>query len=100
MLLSTASTWFCTIAESVHPMPFCTGVTISCVNRANKKLLEDCGQCKHNFRVRLERNLFLCIGRDMLCVGTTSGQLTWLALGEDQAARSRRVEQLMALRGL
>ena len=24
-------------------------------------------------------------------------QLTWLALGEDQAARSRRVEQLMAL---
>ena len=27
-------------------------------------------------------------------------QLTWLALGEDHAARSRRVEQLMALRGL
>ena len=24
-------------------------------------------------------------------------QLTWLALGEDQAARSRRVEQLTAL---
>ena len=29
-----------------------------------------------------------------------SPQLTWLALGEDQAARSRRVEQLMALWGL
>jgi len=27
----------------------------------------------------------------------TDTQLTWLALGEDQAARSRRVEQLMAL---
>lgn len=27
----------------------------------------------------------------------SSGQLTWLALGEDQAARSRRVEQLTAL---
>jgi len=28
------------------------------------------------------------------------GQLTWLALDEDQVARSRRVEQLIALRGL
>ena len=28
------------------------------------------------------------------------GQLTWLALGEDQAARSRRVEKLIALRVL
>ena len=27
-------------------------------------------------------------------------QLTWLALDEDQVARSRRVEQLNALRGL
>ena len=27
-------------------------------------------------------------------------QLTWLALDEDHAARSRRVEQLIALRGL
>ena len=30
----------------------------------------------------------------------STGQLTWLALDEDQAARSRRVEQLIALRGL
>ena len=30
----------------------------------------------------------------------TGKQLTWLALDEDQAARSRRVEQLTALRGL
>ena len=33
-------------------------------------------------------------------VDNETEQLTWLALGEDQAARSRRVEQLMALRGL
>ena len=35
----------------------------------------------------------------LLEVNIVSGQskLTWLALGEDQAARSRRVEQLTAL---
>ena len=33
-------------------------------------------------------------------VRTEVGQLTWLALGEDQAARSRRVEKLIALRVL
>ena len=31
---------------------------------------------------------------------TCFGQLTWLALDEDHVARSRRVEQLIALRGL
>jgi hypothetical protein len=33
--------------------------------------------------------------KTVLCAG--SNKLTWLALGEDQAARSRRVEQLTAL---
>ena len=36
----------------------------------------------------------------LLSSESASKQLTWLALGEDHAARSRRVEQLIALRGL
>ena len=36
----------------------------------------------------------------MTCCEFLVQQLTWLALEEDQAALSRRVEQLIALRGL
>ena len=35
-----------------------------------------------------------------VCAQNKEGQLTWLALGDDQAARSRRVEKLIALRVL
>jgi len=39
----------------------------------------------------------LCLGRSYTRVVIAFPKLTWLALGEDQAARSRRVEQLTAL---
>jgi hypothetical protein len=45
-------------------------------------------------------HIFAILNRIYGGVGFLQIILTWLALGEDHAARSRRVEQLIALRGL
>ena len=42
---------------------------------------------------------FLCVYRRIFLSSATLIKLTWLALGEDQAALSRKVEQLTALLG-
>ena len=47
--------------------------------------------------LRFRSCAFGCRGRHKLMARAEMVKLTWLALGEDQAARSRRVEQLMAL---
>ena len=53
----------------------------------------------HSRRLALGQN----VDEHLLCPGfmetdrTSHGKLTWLALGEDQTALSRRVEQLTAL---
>ena len=70
---------------------------------------------KHFLRAILSSVLFCILCNYLLKVSDTvpqdpsrigagitinAAQLTWLALDEDQVARSRRVEQLIALRGL
>ena len=52
-------------------------------------------ECSQARPVRSNARIFERVLKAAQCAG--SNKLTWLALGEDQAARSRRVEQLTAL---
>ena len=52
-------------------------------------------ECSQTRPERYNARIFERALKAAQCAGTI--KLTWLALGEDQAARSRRVEQLIAL---